>query len=709
MGCCSQSQNKSLKTHPIINREQSEVEELAQMPLRAKQEDTDLVSQVEISVRCYELHHPGRGLVNVYLVMSSEDQPSTQWEKCGRTEVVQDQNPIFIKTFTVHYYFEKQQRFKFTVMNAEGDTDAQHRELGTIDFSIHELVCSPSSSITKAIKNSMKFSNGFLTVTSNDIPSQHRLLTMQWCLEDCSHKGQLYIRLCRFEGEEYLPVYKSEVARAKNKTVNFDEIQMTTHALSRDEPRRAVKIELYEASGSLVGSIQTSLEELQLQKHAWKATLSYGLKRTLTLKLVQWDCTNKKTFLDFVQGGCEISLVIGIDFTKSNGLPSEPDSLHFISNEEPNEYIKAVTAVGDILQYYDSDKRIPVYGFGAKLPPKYEVVSHCFALNDNIFDPEVQGIESVLQLYRSALTKVVLHGPTVFSQIIKTVSLYAEAKEVSQENQHYCILLILTDGIINDMELTKDEIVCASQLPISIIVVGVGKEDFSLMEKLDSDETLLESSKLNKTAARDIVQFVPFSKYKDRMHDLAREVLFEVPKQLITFFESKGIQPNPAKCTTDGLASFRAANPQTPQYSVRRHTIPSFTRPHSIPLLLHETKQNFINELVAIGFEAEAVEEVIENGLPAMDIQLCLEYLEKRKAKQGRVLKSALKKSPGGTMNRNVSIKEAVRCMTCDDREVDTVLMECGHSILCSRCVTKVDRVCPRCRQTIVKWILIHN
>ena len=34
--------------------------------------------------------------------------------------------------------------------------------------------------------------------------------------------------------------------------------------------------------------------------------------------------------------------------------------------------------------------------------------------------------------------------------------------------------MIITDGIINDMQATIDEIVRGSSLPISIIIVGVG-------------------------------------------------------------------------------------------------------------------------------------------------------------------------------------------------------------------------------------------
>jgi hypothetical protein len=37
----------------------------------------------------------------------------------------------------------------------------------------------------------------------------------------------------------------------------------------------------------------------------------------------------------------------------------------------------------------------------------------------------------------------------------------------------------LTDGIITDLDLTVAAIVKASNLPMSIIIVGVGNEDFS--------------------------------------------------------------------------------------------------------------------------------------------------------------------------------------------------------------------------------------
>jgi vacuolar-type H+-ATPase subunit F/Vma7 len=54
--------------------------------------------------------------------------------------------------------------------------------------------------------------------------------------------------------------------------------------------------------------------------------------------------------------------------------------------------------------------------------------------------------------------------------------------DCNQQNQKYNILLIITDGIISDMQSTIDEIVDGSSLPLSIIIVGVGSADFSSMD-----------------------------------------------------------------------------------------------------------------------------------------------------------------------------------------------------------------------------------
>ena len=127
------------------------------------------------------------------------------------------------------------------------------------------------------------------------------------------------------------------------------------------------------------------------------------------------------------------------------------------------------------------------------------------------------------------------------------VNSYAENlnMEISQQNQHYIINLIITDGIINDMNDTIDEIVRGSSLPLSVIIIGVGSADFDQMEALDGDGAPLYSNRLRRYRERDIVQFVPFSALKRDPILLAKEVMAEIPRQLTDFFQNKNIVPNP--------------------------------------------------------------------------------------------------------------------------------------------------------------------
>ena len=102
-------------------------------------------------------------------------------------------------------------------------------------------------------------------------------------------------------------------------------------------------------------------------------------------------------------------------------------------------------------------------------------------------------------------------------------------------------MLLLTDGIINDMPETIRLIVKLSALPVSIIIVGVGNADFSQMEALDGDGQVLRDDR-GRPCLRDIVQFVKFNECVAR-GNLAEEVLKEVPAQFCQHMERIGFKP----------------------------------------------------------------------------------------------------------------------------------------------------------------------
>ena len=70
--------------------------------------------------------------------------------------------------------------------------------------------------------------------------------------------------------------------------------------------------------------------------------------------------------------------------------------------------------------------------------------------------------------------------------------------------------MIITDGLINDMNKTIDEIVRGSGLPLAIIIVGVGEADFGGMDILDADDEALYSNAYRKkeSQAKKIRKFI---------------------------------------------------------------------------------------------------------------------------------------------------------------------------------------------------------
>jgi len=91
------------------------------------------------------------------------------------------------------------------------------------------------------------------------------------------------------------------------------------------------------------------------------------------------------------------------------------------------------------------------------------------------------------------------------------------------------------------MPATIDLVCELSEMPCSIIIIGVGRADFSAMEELDGDGGRLRNSR-GIAAARDIVQFVEFNQCVAR-GNLAEEVLKEVPEQVCSYMERIGYNP----------------------------------------------------------------------------------------------------------------------------------------------------------------------
>ncbi|CAK9295450.1 unnamed protein product [Gordionus sp. m RMFG-2023] len=361
------------------------------------------------------------------------------------------------------------------------------------------------------------------------------------------------------EDQNYICVHKTEHVR-RNTNPLWKPFSITVQKLCNADFLRTLKFDCYnwnsdESRKNFIGSFMTNLEELShsVQDNKNFEIINSQRKKSSavnagTVSLILYSMRKIHTFLEFIKAGTQIHCTFAIDFTSSNGDPQNVNSLHHIQTDKNllNQYELAITSVGDIIQDYDSDKLFPVLGFGARFPLT-GMVSHEFFVNMKTDNPYCEGIPGVLDAYRNCLRQIQLYGPTNFAPVIKHVTKFASSY---RDGSNYFILLIITDGIISDMPMTKEALVNASNLPISVIIVGVGDADFTAMEELDGDIIPLSSS--NQTASRDIVQFVPLRDFQasslnlsDRIssiasqkYRLAKEILAEIPLQFISYMNS---------------------------------------------------------------------------------------------------------------------------------------------------------------------------
>ena len=255
------------------------------------------------------------------------------------------------------------------------------------------------------------------------------------------------------------------------------------------------------------------------------------------------EITKNFSFIDYKNAGVKIALSIGIDFTIKNGHYADEDSLHYIKPNEPNDYEKAISTCGKIVGSFDYDQIFPVYGFGAIInSSKNKKTSDCFNLNFEK-NPDISGIDNVLKLYRDCINqeKLQFSCKAKFAPLLKTV-----ISKIQKDIFEYHILMILTTGLIDDFQETIDILVEASTLPLSVIIIGIGKGDFTKMIELDGDEKPLKSS-TGKVRKRDLVQFVPFEKYQNDKNLLFMEVLAEIPRQIMEYYQFKNLNPDKIK------------------------------------------------------------------------------------------------------------------------------------------------------------------
>ncbi|CAD7684593.1 unnamed protein product [Nyctereutes procyonoides] len=423
-------------------------------------------------------------------------------------------SPEFSKTLQLEYHFETVQKL-FGIY----DIDNKTPELGDDDFlggaecSLGQIVSNHIITLPLMLKPGKPARRGTITVSAQELKDSH-VVTMEVEARNLDKKNFLgksdpFLEFFHQGDGKWHLAYRSEVIK-NNLNPTWKHFSVPLQHFCGGDPSTPIQVRCsdYDSDGShdLIGTFYTSLAQLQavpaefecIHPEKQQKKKSYKNSGAVRVKICQVE--TQYPFLDYVMGGCQINFTVGMDFTGSNGDPSSPDSLHYLSPTGVNEYLIALWSVGS--------------------------VSHEFALNFNPTLPQVR-----------------LYGPTNFAPIIIHMARLATQATHQRTASQYFVLLLLTDGTVTDVEATREAVVRASHLPMSVIIVGVGGADFYAMEQLDADRGPLQT-RSGEAAACDLVQFMPYRCFQNAPWEtLAQTVLAEVPTQLVSYFKAQGWAP----------------------------------------------------------------------------------------------------------------------------------------------------------------------
>ncbi|XP_070809328.1 copine-2 isoform X2 [Pituophis catenifer annectens] len=484
-----------------------------------------------------------------------------KWTEIDRTETaVNNLNPAFSKKFIIDYHFEEVQKLKFALFDQDKSSMQlyEHDFLGEFSCTLGSIVSSKKVTRALVLGNGKPAGKGMITIAAQEL-LDNRVITLSMAgrkldKKDLFGKSDPFLEFYK-QGDDgkWMLVHRTEVIKYTLDPV-WKPFTVPLISLCDGETEKQIKIVCYDYDNDgghdFIGEFQTSVDTMCkdgcvvefecINPKKQKKKRSYKNSGIIIVKSCK--ITRDYSFLDYILGGCQLMFTVGIDFTASNGNPRDPTSLHYINPMGTNEYLSAIWAVGQIIQDYDTDKMFPALGFGAQLPPDWKV-SHEFAINFNPTNPFCLGVEGIVQAYSSCLPHIRFYGPTNFSPIINHVARFAAQATQQESASQYFILLIITDGVISDMDETRHAVVQASRLPMSIIIIGVGNADFAAMEFLDADNRMLRSY-TGEEAVRDIVQFVPFREFRNAPKEtLAKAVLAELPQQVVQYFKHQNLAP----------------------------------------------------------------------------------------------------------------------------------------------------------------------
>ncbi|CAK93914.1 unnamed protein product (macronuclear) [Paramecium tetraurelia] len=454
----------------------------------------------------------------------------------GRTETAEcNLDPNWEKTFEIEYWPDLIQMLKFQIF----DQDRMGREfMGEAQVTIKEILQYKNSLIQLQIKRYDKPAGSLICKAVLFKESNH---SVQWQFSGINLKNMdgifgktdPFLKFYLFSEGVWCQIHQTEYIK-DDLNPKWKEFEVSLQRLCFNDENKKFKIECLDRhekgkNNQIVGSFETSIDEI-FNKNVDSFQLIQPKGGSAgTIKILNKKRIYRANFDDYIKQGTKFNVIIGIDYSSNNGVPSFPDSLHTYI-EKNNIYLKAVNDVAKVLEIYDIKKLIALYGMGAEPHfSNYNCNSYqtLFPLTGDFQNPQVTGYQEAVNNYQSKLRDIVVKGDLQLEDFIKYVQTVAEH---NAGKLIYTIAVIIGQEQITDLQVVQNLILSGQKLPYSLMYVGVGEDDFKDIKQIND---------LINQQNPPIRNNFTFYQYQKELPSslLKKQLLNDLPKQVVSYHQ----------------------------------------------------------------------------------------------------------------------------------------------------------------------------
>ena len=485
-------------------------------------------STVELAIECRDLRdtHVSSTMdpfVVVFLLRGSSWIEVARTEIIGNIIIISNAGPSFFLIFQSHFslilllfshYRKNTENTSYPIFDSVigrfNIDDNQHikfivydacNDMRPKDLSLRKIVASAETTVGAIVRGDAHWESalteksgtqrGMIYVSSDiasDAPSVYVCMRMR-----CEKVESLYtfaqtnsfIRISKLHPSmHWMSICKT--GNDKGAAPKWSDLRLALNRLANSDLNRNIKFELwgFETGGKHKYICETILPLSRLAQMMAEGRGALGIpmgnaqiiskKVATTLHFDYFQTFRVPTLAEYMNGGVDMCYSLAIDFSGSNGTSSSMFAHH---TSDPHKkmaqaadlYLDAISEVGGVMTAYDNDGLFPAFGFQSQF---------VFALSGDEGNTRCLGVEGMSNAFKSALTSRPLVGPTLFEPVIRKAIALANATGgyATTDTHKYVVLIVLTDGKFTDKQKTIDAVAEASQLPLSIMFVGVGDD-----------------------------------------------------------------------------------------------------------------------------------------------------------------------------------------------------------------------------------------